>query len=136
VLNQEYITLANYRLKTACETLDTAKILFEVKKYRDCNNRCYYCIFHALRAVLALEGKDFSKHSGVIQHFQRYYIKTGALPKEVSKAITEASIIRNQSDYSDFFIASRENTKEQIVHAEYVYTVIEEYIQDMLNENI
>ena len=32
MLNQEYITLANYRLKTACETLDTAKILVSIQE--------------------------------------------------------------------------------------------------------
>ena len=43
-------------------------------------NRSYYAIFHAMRAVLALDGIDMKRHSGVMSEFRRLYIKTGILP--------------------------------------------------------
>lgn len=78
--NKENIELSKYRIQTAYKTLDTAKALFHIEKYKDCNNRCYYAIFHSLRAVLALEQIDYCKHSGVIQHFHRFYIKEQIFP--------------------------------------------------------
>lgn len=39
------------------------------------NNRAYYSIFHAMRAILALDEVDFKKHSGVIAYFRENYIK-------------------------------------------------------------
>ncbi|MCM1122757.1 MAG: HEPN domain-containing protein, partial [Eubacterium sp.] len=43
-----------------------AKLLFDNENYRIANNRAYYSIFHALRAVLVFDNFDSSKHSGVI----------------------------------------------------------------------
>lgn len=50
------------------------------------------------RAVLALEGVDFKKHSGVTQYFQREHIKTEHFDKNYSNIIMNASTIRNASD--------------------------------------
>ncbi len=71
--------LMKYRLDTAKEKLESAKILLDAGKYRDSIGRSYYAIFTAVRAVLAYDKVDFSKHSGVISYFQKEYIKTGRL---------------------------------------------------------
>lgn len=62
--------LSVYRIETARETLETAKLLYENARYKDSINRSYYTIFHSMRAILALEGVDYKKHSGVIAHFR------------------------------------------------------------------
>lgn len=71
MLKDEFIILSKYRLENAKETLEAAKILYESACYKDGNNRAYYTVFHSMRAVLALEGKDYKKHSAVIAEFQR-----------------------------------------------------------------
>ena len=48
-LHRDY---AKYRISRAKEDLDTAHMLYEAGKYRIANNRAYYAIFHAIRAVL------------------------------------------------------------------------------------
>jgi uncharacterized protein (UPF0332 family) len=122
---------ANYRLERAAEDLETAKSNFEEGHYRAANNRAYYSIFHSIRAVLALENFDSPKHGGVIGEFRRRYIKEGLIPIEVSKMIGSAFTIRNASDYDDMFIASKDETAEQISNAEYVYDIIKRYIDDI-----
>ena len=67
-----------------------------------------------MRAVLALEQRDFKKHSAVIAAFHRDYIHSGAFDRRFSAVISNASIIRNHSDYDDFYICSREETDELI----------------------
>ena len=81
-----------------------------------------------MRAVLVFDNFDSSKHSGVIAEFRRRYIKEGIFPTEISKMIGSAFTIRNASDYDDMFIASKNDTEEQIDNAEYVYKMIKEYI--------
>ncbi len=125
---------ARYRLGRSKEDLDAARLLFDNRNYRVANNRAYYCIFHALRAVLVFENVDSSKHSGVIAEFRRKYIKTGIFPTEISKMIGSAFTIRNASDYDDMFIASRTDTEEQIANAMYVYAEISKYINEILAE--
>lgn len=129
----EYSSLQNdyakYRMERAREDLDAAHLLFDAGNYRIANNRAYYAIFHAMRAVLVFDNFDSSKHSGVIAEFRRRYIKEGIFPAEISKMIGAAFTIRNASDYDDMFIASKDDTEEQITNAEYVYKIIEEYIK-------
>ena len=78
---------AKYRIERSKEDLDAAHLLFNSGNYRIANNRAYYSIFHALRAVLTFDNFDSSKHSGVIAEFRRRYIKEGIFPAEVSKMI-------------------------------------------------
>lgn len=121
---------AKYRMERAREDLDAAHLLFDAGNYRIANNRAYYAIFHAMRAVLVFDNFDSSKHSGVIAEFRRRYIKEGIFPTEISKMIGSAFTIRNALDYDDMFITSKNDTKEQIDNAEYVYKAIEEYISN------
>lgn len=123
---------AKYRLDRSKEDLEAAKLLFKNGNYRIANNRAYYAIFHAIRAVLVFENFDSSKHSGVISEFRRRYVKEGTFPIEVSKMIGSAFAIRNASDYDDMFIASKDETEEQIANAEYVYEMIRGYMEDKL----
>ena len=119
---------AKYRIERAREDLEAAHLLYDAGNYRIANNRAYYAIFHAMRAVLVFDNFDSSKHSGVIAEFRRRYIKEGIFPIEISKMIGSAFTIRNASDYDDMFIASKSETEEQINDAEYVYRILSEYI--------
>lgn len=125
---------AKYRIQRAKEDLEAAHLLFDAGNYRIANNRAYYTIFHAMRAVLVFDNFDSSKHSGVIAEFRRRYIKEGIFPDELSKMIGSAFTIRNASDYDDMFLASKSDTEEQIANAEYVYRLLSGYIRDLSQE--
>lgn len=89
--------LSAHRFKRAKEELSTAELLLHNANFRSSINRSYYAIFHAIRAVNALDGFDSSKHSGVISHFNQEYVKTGIFQKEVSKIIRNVSELREQA---------------------------------------
>lgn len=120
--------LVKYRLDNAQEKLESARLLFEAGKYRDSIGRSYYAIFMAVRAVLAKDKVDFSKHAGVIAYFQREYIKTGEFDKKYSRFLQSAFQIRNSCDYDDFFIASKQDAEEQYNRAVEFYNVIKSYL--------
>lgn len=122
--------LIQYRLKSAKERLHSAKVLLNDGSYKDSIGRSYYAMFTAVRALLAAEGQDFSKHSGVISHFQREYVKTGKFDTKYSKYISKAFQIRNNTDYADFFIVFQSDAKEQLSRAEEFYDAVERYVQD------
>lgn len=73
--------LMQYRLSMARERLHSAEILLQDGSYKDSIGRSYYAMFTAVRALLAMDGQDFSKHAGVIAYFQKEYIKTGKFDK-------------------------------------------------------
>ena len=103
---------AKYRLSRAEETLNTAEtIIKELKDYASANDRAYYAIFYAIRAVLALEQIDFKKHKDVIAYFNQKYIKTEIFPRKIGKKIAQAQRIREDSDYDDEFKPMYEKTQ-------------------------
>lgn len=122
--------LISYRLETANDKLTSAKLLLDAGQYKDSIGRSYYAIFTAIRAVLALQQVDFSKHAGVIAYFQKEYIKSGIFDKKYSKYLQQAFQIRNSCDYDDFFIVSRQDAKEQYDRAKELLSVIKEYIEE------
>ena len=95
-------SLAKYRMERARECLKSADNLLTMGDYLAVLNRSYYAIFHAVRAVMALDGEDRKKHSGVIAYFLENYIKNGLFDKEYSYIIKNAFQVRQESDYDDF----------------------------------
>ena len=122
--------LMEYRLEMAQERLHSSKILLDDESYKDSIGRSYYAMFTAVRALLAMEGQDFSKHAGVIAYFQKEFIKTGKFDKKYSKYISQAFQIRNNTDYADFFIVSAQDAKEQYERAAEFLNVITEYLKE------
>ncbi len=122
--------LSKYRFETSLENLDDARLMFENGRYKNALNRAYYSIFHAIRAVDALDGYDSSKHSGVIAHFNQNYVKTGVFSKELSKVIRAASENREKADYLDFYTASKAEAKKQIERAEFFSDCIRQFLKD------
>ncbi|MBO6137001.1 MAG: HEPN domain-containing protein [Lachnospiraceae bacterium] len=120
--------LSKYRFQTSLESLTDAKIMYDNGRYKNALNRAYYSIFHAIRAVCALDGFDSSKHSGVISYFNQNYVKTEAFSRELSKIIRYASENREKADYLDFFVASRDEAEKQIERAEYFSKEIRQYL--------
>ena len=87
--------------------------------------------FTAVRAVLALEMVDYTKHAGVISHFQKEYIKTGRFDTKYSKYLQRAFQIRNSCDYDDFYLISRQDAEEQYEHAAEMVLAVQQFIESI-----
>ena len=122
--------LSAHRFNRAKEELQTAELLLRNADFRSSINRSYYSIFHAIREVNALDGFDSSKHSGVISYFNQEYVKTGLFEKEVSKIIRNASELREQADYEDFYEASQEEAVDVFEQATRFISVVEVYLRE------
>ena len=131
-MNNETIeSFAKYRLDKAKETLQTAKKIFEDgKDFTSANNRAYYAIFYAIRAVLAIEEIDFKRHKDVIAYFNKEYVNKEIFPKIIGKKIAQAQRIRDDSDYDDNYEPSFEKTEQQIKTAEELIKLVENYINE------
>ena len=134
MLDSSVIDLSRYRLDKASEMLTTAQRDMSAEDYASANNRAYYCIFHSMRAVLALDGEDYKKHSAVIARFTLNYLKTEIIPRDYGKLISNASLIRNRSDYEDFYICSIEDTQRLIEGAKDFFNIISDYLHRRYTE--
>ncbi len=131
-MNNETIeSFVKYRLDKAKETLQTAKKIFEDgKDFTSANNRAYYAIFYAIRAVLATEEIDFKRHKDVIAYFNKEYVNKEIFPKMIGKKIAQAQRVRDDSDYDDNYEPSFEKTEQQIKTAEELIKLVENYIDE------
>ena len=120
--------LVQYRKDIAKEKLKSAKILLDAGQYKDSIGRSYYALFSAVRAILAKDQVDFSKHAGVIAYFQKNYIKTEIFERKYSKYLTNAFQIRNSCDYDDFYIVSKTNAEEQYRKVDEMINAIIDYL--------
>lgn len=122
--------LSVYRLTLAQETLANAKMCLENHFYRDCINRSYYTSFYAIKAILAIDNIDFKRHKDVVAYFNKTYVASDVFPRELGKRLGRIKMMREESDYSDFFIASEEDAIKQYETAEYIVESVIEYLKE------
>ena len=126
--DESVIELSKLRLEKATECLEDAEMLLNAESYKSSANRCYYAVFHAMRAVLVLDGYDSKKHSGIISEFRKKYIKTDIFDKSLSVIIGNQFIIRSKSDYDDFYVISKKETVSQYEDAKTAVAMISDYL--------
>lgn len=122
--------IVNYRLRVAEEDLKAANVLLEADSYRGANNRAYYAIFHAVSAVLAMEGIAFKRHKDTLGYFNKNYVAKEIFPRDLGRKIVKAEEIRHESDYDTFYIASKEETVQQIETAEQIIKVVSDFCKN------
>ncbi len=123
-----------YRLEKSKQDFESAEILFEKRKYTQSLNRSYYTIFHAMRALLALDKFNSRKHSGIVSYFIKNYIANGIFKKEYSKIILRAEKFRNRSDYMDFYKVLRKDAEKQLKDAKAFLEMLEKHILKRLDK--
>lgn len=129
MLSEEIICLSKTRLDIAKERIAFADDIIKLGDYKTVANRSYYAVFSAMRAVLALDGFDSKKHSGIIAEFRRNYLKTELLPKELSNIIDALVEIRQGSDYDDFYVVSKVEVSEQLENAKMFISEVEKFLK-------
>jgi len=133
-MEKRQLDLSNYRLEKAKGDLETAELNLKNNKLSQSINRSYYSMFHAARALLALDKLDSKKHTGVISLFNQHYIKPGKIELEFSRMLFDAFEIRNENDYNDFYIAVKEDAKIQLENAKKFLKRIQEYIETVVTK--
>ncbi|MBQ9506661.1 MAG: HEPN domain-containing protein [Clostridia bacterium] len=123
--------LARLRLQNAEEKTEYIPGIIALGDYKTAANRAYYAVFYAMRAVLALDGYDSKKHSGIISEFRKTYIKTGVFSEELSDIIGELFAVRTNSDYDDFYVLSKEKALAQYQNAVVFVDAVKKYFGEI-----
>lgn len=127
-MDKEMQELLKYRFDRAVEPLEVAKELYASGKFRDSNNRSYYAAFYAIKAIYTIRGVDFKKHKTLLANFNKEYVATEIFPREIGRKISTLALIREQSDYNDFYMASKQESQQQVEIAEELITLVREYL--------
>ena len=81
--------------------------------------------------MLAVEGVSFKKHKDTLAFFKKNYVAKEIFPRELGRKIVKAEEIRHESDYDEFYIASKEITVQQIETAEQLVCIVSEYLKEI-----
>jgi len=102
----------------------------ELGEYEDVVSRAYYCVFHAAKAVLALEQSFPKTHEGTIREFGLKLIKQGKLPKELGTIFSDARSLRETADYAVTPVIGLEDARWSVEAAERFLKQIKAYLEE------
>ena len=127
-----YLSLAKIRLEDAKQLLEDAQDMLEKESYKSANNRAFYAMEKGVKALLAHKEIDVHTHNGALSQFNYLYVHKGdgTFTKEDYDSLARASQIRSASDYDDFYIVSKKDTKQQIEDAQKFIKKVEDYFQE------
>ncbi|RJR43785.1 MAG: HEPN domain-containing protein [Desulfobacteraceae bacterium] len=113
----------------ANETLEDARVLAAAGRWNACVNRLYYSCFYAVSALLVRHGLSSTKHTGVRSLFNKQYVKTDKIPKDLARIYNDLFERRQEGDYIDFVNFQEAQVTPWISKAEqliqYVATLVE-----------
>ena len=123
--------IIEYWRKRARECLDDAKLLLENKGLHSAVNRIYYALFYQVSALLLAKGLSFSKHSGVLAAFNREFVKTGKIDKELGKFYNRMFEHRRTGDYGELVEFEEEDVKGWLRKAEEFLDTVEKLMEEL-----
>jgi uncharacterized protein (UPF0332 family) len=127
-MTEKQHNLCVYRISQAKETIESSTLCMENHLLKDSINRSYYAAFYGVKAVLALEDVDFKRHKDVVAYFNQHYVATGVFQNTIGRSLARLQKKRETSDYDDFFVASYDETCEQLEMAKNIINEIIMYL--------
>lgn len=111
---KDYESLVQVRFERARDLYYEAKELVKMDCYKSANNRAFYAIEKCIKALLATRQIDVETHNGAVSQFNLLFIhpEDAEFTKADYQKIAKADRIRNASDYDDFYIVNKEETKD------------------------
>lgn len=130
---RDFNALAIVRLDRAKELYMEARELVKMDSYKSANNRAFYAIEKCIKALLATRQMDVETHNGAVSQFNLLFIhrENSSFTKDDYQKIAKADRIRNASDYDDFYVVNKEETKELLQFVEEFLEKTEKYMNEV-----
>ncbi len=110
-MDRDYnFSLAGIRLSRAKELLKDAKDLLKNGSFKSANNRAFYAMEKAVRALLILENAEPQTHNGILKQFNYLFIYRGSgfFTQEDYQKLANSDKIRNGAFILDFLLAGND----------------------------
>lgn len=130
---EDRIEYANYRIESAYNTLEAAKILAVNGFWNSAVNRLYYAVFYAVSALLVFNDIKTKSHSATKSQFSMYFIKTGKIDKKYGQLLSELSDWRQKGDYDNMFDYDSDSVLPLFEPVAEMIKLIEKLIKDSIS---
>lgn len=81
-------------------------------------NRLYYSVFHAVTALMLLDGIKTATHKGTSSQFGQHYVLTGQFSREDGMLYSRLQTMREKADYQNTFSITPEKGAKLIADAQ------------------
>jgi len=122
---EERLEYVHYRLASAFNTFEAAKLLAESGFWNSAVNRLYYSVFYAVNALLVLKEIRTKSHAATKSQFAEHFIKTGKVDKKYGKLLSTLFDWRQKGDYENIFDFNRETVEPLFTPVEEMIKLIE-----------
>ncbi|GAF74790.1 unnamed protein product [marine sediment metagenome] len=130
--NKERREYAKYRIESARNTFEAAKVLSENGFWNSAVNRLYYAVFYAVNALLVLNEIQTKSHSATKSQFSLHFVKTGRFDKKHGRLLSELFDWRQKGDYENMFDYNSDLVEPLFEPAIEMIELIEEEINNAL----
>jgi uncharacterized protein (UPF0332 family) len=87
-------------------------------------------MYHASQALLEVKSITSKTHKGTIQQFGLHFIKTGELPIEMARALTDGYDLRQLSDYEETIFLTRQQAEIVLNSTQEFVSQAQQYCSD------
>ncbi len=127
------LELLRYRKNRALETIEDAVILAEAGRWNACVNRLYYACFYAVSALLLLDDRSSTRHTGVRALFNLHFVRTGIVSKKLARVYNDLFERRQEGDYVDFVVFNADQVLPWLKQAQLFVQDVSELIDHGLS---
>ncbi|MDB5191364.1 MAG: hypothetical protein JWQ96_927 [Segetibacter sp.] len=117
-----------FKLLRCNDTFLEAKVLAASHSWNGVVNRLYYAAFYAVSALLLKNNCQVKTHSGQKSKFNEMFLKDGRLEREIGHVYNVLFNYREDGDYNDFAIYTKEETEPLIDRTEKLINEIKKLI--------
>lgn len=96
-------------------------------------NRLYYAVFHAINAMLLIDGIKTGTHKGASIQFGKSYVLTGIFSREDGILYSQLQTMREKADYQNVFTLDDQEGRRLMVAAEDLRNKIFRYVENKIS---
>lgn len=133
-MKNEIREMVLYRIERANDAIEEVKALVNVKKYSAAISRIYYGMFYIASALCLCDGFSTSKHGKLIGYFNKNYVKTRIIDRDLGRVFTKAFNLRIDGDYKDFVTFTREQVDDYYDKMKEFINEVEKIIQQKIGD--
>ena len=126
--DEERKLLVEFEIEKAHKLIDQFTILENAKLWDTLANRVYYAVFHAVTALLIMNGLHAGSHQGVSVLFNKHFVKENLVDEKYGRLLARLENMREKSDYTCLFEATKEEVMPMIPQAKEMISIIENLI--------
>jgi uncharacterized protein (UPF0332 family) len=131
--DEERKLLVEFEIEKAHKLIDQFTILENAALWDTLANRVYYAVFHAVTALLIMNGLHAGSHQGVSVLFNKHFVKENLVDEKYGRLLARLENMREKSDYTCLFETTKEEVMPMIPQAKEMISIIENLINSNKN---